>query len=41
MIYLIGGAPRVGESIVSETIAQTKGVEPISTDDMQSHFSKT
>ncbi|GEM_PF-1154426 len=41
MIYLIGGAPRVGKSIVAKSIAQNKGVEPISTDDIQSHFSKT
>lgn len=41
MIYLIGGAPRAGKSIVSETIAHPKGDEPILTDDMQSHFSET
>lgn len=41
MIYLIGGAPRVGKSIVSKSIARNKGIEPISTDDMQNHFSGT
>ncbi|MBP9864705.1 hypothetical protein KBC54_04650 [Patescibacteria group bacterium] len=41
MIYLIGGAPRVGKSIVSKSIAQAKGIEPISTDDMESHFSES
>lgn len=41
MIYLIGGAPRVGKSIISKSIAETKGIQPISTDDLESRASIT
>lgn len=41
MIYLVGGAPRVGKSIVSKSVAEAKGIQPISTDDLENHVSAT
>lgn len=34
MIYLIGGAPRVGKSIVAELVAKDRKVKVVSTDDL-------
>lgn len=41
MIYLIGGAPRIGKSVVSRSIAETIGIQPISTDGLESRVSTT
>ena len=38
MIYLIGGAPRVGKSLASNAIAEALHVVPISTDDVCGQF---
>lgn len=36
MIYLLGGAPRVGKSIIGRQLAETIGFEYVSTDDIDS-----
>lgn len=41
MIYLIGGAPRVGKSILAANISQAIGVTPLSTDTLCGAFKKT
>jgi 2-phosphoglycerate kinase len=34
MIYLLGGPPRVGKSIISGTITETRGISSVSTDSL-------
>ncbi len=40
MVYLIGGAPRVGKSIIARRLAQETGADLISTDDLWSESVK-
>lgn len=35
MIYLIGGAPRIGKSIIAKELAQKIGAELVATDDLE------
>lgn len=41
MIYLIGGAPRAGKSIVSKRLVETTGAIPISTDSLRKQVVKS
>lgn len=41
MIYLIGGVPRVGKSIVARAVAERSGAQLISTDDVCGAFKAT
>ena len=34
MIYLLGGPPRVGKSIISKTITEEHGINVVSTDSL-------
>ncbi len=41
MIYLIGGAPRVGKSIVAKRMAEKLGIRFVSTDELCEKYSQT